>query len=154
MILNLIRVSPRGLAVPLAVGQMLATPLFAHVTADVIEARPGDRIEIALTIGHGCAGAPTTALRVAVPEGLEAIEPQQKPGWQISSSETEFGWTGGEVPDHHHEEFAFAGTVSTDAPAEILLPVVQSCGETQLRWIDADPGSDNPAPLIRVLPAR
>lgn len=149
---------PLRLAARLTLGAFLATPALApalaHVTADAIEARPGDRIDIALTLGHGCAGQPTTALRIAIPAGLEAIEPQQKEGWQASTSQTEFGWSGGTVPDHQHEEFAFAATVSADAAGQILLPIVQVCDDVQLRWIDADPGSDNPAPLIRVLPAQ
>lgn len=148
MTLNLLRRPPRPMLLTLGLCQILAAPLAAHVTAEVIGA--GEPIEVALTIGHGCAGAPTTALRVAVPEGLAVVKPQGKPGWEVFANDAEFGWRGGEVDDHQHEAFTFTATVAAGEAVDIRLPVVQSCGETQLRWIDHDPGADNPAPLIRV----
>lgn len=138
----------------LAAGQTLAGTAAAHVTANVTEARAGERIEIALQIGHGCDGNPTTALRVAIPSGIEDVQPAPKDGWQASVGDGEFGWTGGELPDHHHEEFVFAATLAADASGRIALPIVQICGDRQLRWIDDDQGSDSPAPLIRILPPR
>lgn len=144
----------RGLILALLAGPALVLPAAAHVTAGVTEARAGERIDIALTIEHGCAGQPTDTLRVAIPAGLEQIEPEPKTGWQVSASDSEIAWTGGSVPDHHHEKFALSAVVSADAPAQIVVPVVQGCGDAQLRWIDSNPGSDNPAPTIRILPAQ
>ncbi len=132
----------------------LAVPVAAHVHTGVTEARPGERVEIALEIGHGCAGKPTTGLRVAIPPGLEKVEALPAEGWQTAVSPTEVSWSGGTLGDHDKGRFALAATVSGDATGQIVLPIIQVCGDETLRWIDPDPAADNPAPSIRVLPAQ
>lgn len=133
---------------------VLGTPAAAHVHGSVTEARPGDRIELALAIGHGCAGAATTGLRVAIPAGLTQVAPVELPGWQVVTGNEEIGWTGGELPDGTKGQFTLTATIAADATGTIVVPVVQVCGTSELRWIDPDPAADNPAPSIKVLPPK
>jgi periplasmic copper chaperone A len=38
-----------------------------------------------LRVGHGCEGSPTTAIRVQIPEGVIAVKPMPKAGWQVAT---------------------------------------------------------------------
>src|SRR6185369_2069870 len=55
----------------------------AHVTANPNEAPADSYFRTALRVGHGCAGPPTTTVRVRIPDGVTAVKPQVKPGWTI-----------------------------------------------------------------------
>lgn len=136
------------------IAALLAGPAAAHIHAHAPSGHPGDRIEITLDIGHGCAGKPTTDLLIAVPKGLEQAEPLPVQGWTTTAAPGQVGWTGGTLGDHDKGSFTFAATISADAPAEIAVPIVQRCGSDALRWIDPNPAADNPAPTIKVLPAK
>lgn len=136
------------------IAALLAGPALAHVHASAPSGHPGDRIEITLDIGHGCAGKATTDLLIAVPKGLEQAEPLPVPGWTTTAAPGRVGWTGGTLADHDKGRFTFVATLSADAAAEIIVPIVQRCGSEVLRWIDPNPAADNPAPTIKVLPAK
>ncbi|MEI4488685.1 YcnI family protein [Frigidibacter sp. MR17.14] len=129
-------------------------PAMAHVHAQTSGATPGATIEIALEVGHGCAGAATTGLRVALPEGIAEARALPIAGWQATAGPREVGWTGGPLPDGTRQRFVLSATLSTSAAGTLTLPVVQDCGQTSLRWIDADPAAETPAPTISVLPAK
>src|SRR5260370_25605711 len=100
----------------------------AHVTLETREAPVGSPYKAVLRVPHGCDGAATIAVRVRVPEGMIAVKPMPKPGWKIetvtgkypktysyfhgaklSEGVTEVGFTGGNLPDAHYDEFVFAG---------------------------------------------
>ena len=34
---------------------------------------------------HGCEGAATTRVRIHIPEGVIAVKPMPKPGWQLET---------------------------------------------------------------------
>lgn len=57
---------------------------------------------------------PTTALRLVLPEGLQHVMPNVKPGWKIEVKENEISWTGGSIPSGLRDEFLF----SAQAPAQ------------------------------------
>ena len=138
----------------LAVLLLAAPPALAHVHVHPEEAAAGRPVEIALQIGHGCAGQATTALRVALPEGLGRVLIVPQPGWSVTTAGEgrvqEIRWSGGHLPDHEKASFTFVAT--PEAGGELVLPVVQVCGGTEIRWIEG-PGSDRPAPVLRVAPA-
>lgn len=161
-----------------AAAAAFAFPLsaLAHVDIDT-ELAAGATGVVTMSVNHGCGTSPTVRLRVALPEGLENVKPQPKPGWELTtvsadaeatggghshshSHETnlaEIIWSGGSLPDAHYDEFAFRATIAADAPDEIRVPVVQECETGVERWIEipgaggagAEPGK--PAPAIRVL---
>jgi len=138
--------------IALALGlALMPLPGLAHIHIHPATATAGQTVDLALLVGHGCAGAPTTALRVAIPEGLTA-EPLAQPGWQVTSGKGEIGWQGGPLPDHEKARFVLRATLPADAHRIVFLPVVQVCGDQQLRWIDPDAAADHPAPALQVLP--
>ena len=89
----------------------------AHVTLETQQAVAGSTYKAVLRVGHGCDGSPTTAIRVRIPEGMIAVKPMPKPGWELTTKEApyakpvqyfestltsgvaEIAWTGGSLPD-------------------------------------------------------
>ena len=142
----------------------------AHVTLSQTQAPGGGYFTAYLRVGHGCAGAATTALRLEAPPELVTVRPQPKPGWTLRIEHTPLAtavkgeggrmltervsaitWSGGPLPDDEWDEFG----VSAKLPARtgpLYLPVVQSCGSTQVRWSDT-PSPDRPdLPLAHPAP--
>lgn len=63
---------------------------------------------------------PTTVLRLVMPDGLQFVTPNVKPGWNIevkkdgegdNAKVTELIWTGGEIPAGQRDEFSFSAKV-------------------------------------------
>ncbi len=156
-------------------------PAQAHITLEQGEAPVGAPYKAVLKVPHGCAGSPTTAVRVRIPEGVIAVKPMPKHGWTISISRgayaktyayfhnarlsegvVEVGWSGGSLPDEHYDEFVFQAFLASDlTPGTTLyFPVVQECERGVHRWIDvpADGKSahdlEEPAPGLKLLPQR
>jgi uncharacterized protein YcnI len=162
---------------------VLLAPLCAqaHVSFDNKEVKAGSTVKFVLVVPHGCAGSPTTALKVALPPELSEIKPQPKPGWSLTSKVEEkrvaaagaesdahgghgaevreITWSGNKLEDTHYDEFVFRAKVRGGIPAsEIFVPVVQQCESGIQRWIEA-PQSDRaasdlkyPAPSVKVRP--
>jgi uncharacterized protein YcnI len=72
---------------------------------------------------------PTVGLRLVIPEGLDYVMPNVKPGWTIETKKTgegedakvtEINWTGGSIPAGQRDEFIFSAKV----PAK----------ETSVKW--------------------
>ncbi len=152
----------------------------AHITFENREAKPGTTVKFVLRIPHGCAGAATTGIRIAIPKEFSDARPQPKPGWtldvvtdsrqNVSVEQThahahghggtikEISWSGGRLEDAHYDEFVFRAAVAKTATGTIFVPVIQQCGDKAERWIEI-PGaggvSDDlkyPAPSVRVQP--
>jgi periplasmic copper chaperone A len=150
------------LALALLAG-LLARPAMAHVTLDRTEAPADSYVRLAIRVPHGCAGAATTGIRLALPEGLTSVKPAPKPGWALTilpgepvpgrgehgaaaTTVREIAWRGGPLPDDQYDEFLLM-VRTPDRPGQTLLfPFVQDCeGGAVTRWIErAEPGQ--PAP--------
>ncbi|MFT0533910.1 YcnI family protein [Castellaniella hirudinis] len=149
-----------------------AAPLaHAHITLQTPSAAVGSRYHAVLRVGHGCQGADTTRIRVRIPDGVLAVKPQPKAGWDLalkegpySQAETlhgatvdhgvrEIEWTGA-LPDAYFDDFSFIATLSSALkPGDTLyFPVVQECTQGVSRWIDTsgDKTADNPAPGLKL----
>ncbi|MCC6890795.1 MAG: DUF1775 domain-containing protein [Hyphomicrobiales bacterium] len=158
-------------------------PTLAHVTLERQEAHVGSSYKAVLRVPHGCAGSPTTAIRVRVPPGIIAVKPMPKPGWQltittnrypkpfllrgapVSEGVGEIAWSGGRLLDAHYDEFVFIATIAEELGGgrTIHFPVVQECEVGMHRWIDVKDGqapdshgggSAEPAPALRLLPRK
>jgi uncharacterized protein YcnI len=148
----------------------------AHVTLETKQASPNTSYKAVLRVGHGCEGQPTTAIRVQIPEGVIAVKPMPKPGWQLDvvtdkyeraydyfgSQLTEgvrqISWSGGELPDAYYDEFVFVGRLSDFEPDTVLhFPTVQECAGGVHRWIEIPAaGQDHdeleePAPQLTII---
>jgi len=158
----------RGLKSGLAAAAIVvcgSAPALAHVTLETQEAPVGSTYKAVLRVPHGCEGKATTAVRVKIPEGMIAVKPMPKPGWELKTVKGKYAksyklwgedvtegvqevdWSGGKLPDEFYEMMYF--------------PVVQECeGGAADRWIaipaagqDAD-DLEFPAPGLKLLPKK
>ena len=126
---------------------LLATA-HAHVTLEQASAPAGSYYKAVLRVGHGCAGLPTTALRVQLPAGFKGAKPMPKSGWTLSTRSeklaqpyishgktvsedvSEITWTANNheawLADAHYDEFVLRGQLPEQAGA-LWFKVLQSC---------------------------
>ena len=136
-----------------ALALLLAGPAAAHVEVPPGAFHAGGIAVIEFTFHHGCDGAATTALQVRLPASLSEIAPQPKAGWQVTQEGQVLSWSGGEIAPDAPASFRLQARVARDAPARILLPVLQICGAQVQHWISPNPQASHPAPALVVLPA-
>ncbi len=133
---------------------LISTTALAHVTLQQRTTSPG-MYRAVLQVPHGCAGKATTELRVSIPAQMDRVRPMPKAGWQLEITReddqvTELRWFGGELLDEHYDEFIFRGRIAADAQGELLVPVLQYCGDEVSRWIEADTSTRYPAARVVV----
>jgi uncharacterized protein YcnI len=164
-------------SIAIAALALSAGSAFAHVTLEVREARAGAPYKAVLRVPHGCDGSATLKVRAQIPEGMIAVKPMPKAGWQLetvrgkydktypyyhgqqlSEGVKEIVWSGGKLPDEHYDEFVFAGFLARDLKAgPLYIPVTQECEKGEVRWNEIPaPGQDAhalkaPAPAVTVL---
>jgi uncharacterized protein YcnI len=151
----------------------------AHVTLEAQQAPAGSTYKAVIRVPHGCAGSPTTAVRVKIPEGVTAVKPQPKPGWQLATVKgklaqpivdghgnavaegvVEVAWTGGNLLDEHYDEFVLRVGLPNTPDVTLYFPIVQECQTGVERWIDIPEAGANghdlpsPAPQLRLTPSR
>jgi len=150
---------------------------FAHVTLETREAKAGTGYKAVLKVPHGCDGSATLKVRAQIPEGVIAVRPMMKPGWQIETVKGAYGrsypyyhgqqltegvkeivWSGGKLPDDFYDEFVFAGFFASDLPeGRLYFPVTQECEKGEARWTEIPaPGQNahalkSPAPAVVIL---
>ena len=145
----------------------------AHVVLESKQAPAGSTYKAVLQVGHGCEGSPTKSIRVQIPEGVIAVKPMPKPGWELTTKRGDYAqaydyfgekltegvkevaWTGGNLPDEWYDEFVLRVRLPDGAPGTVIrFPVVQECIEGVHRWIEVpaegqDPDSvAEPAPFV------
>jgi periplasmic copper chaperone A len=150
--------------------------LAAHVTLETKEATPNSSYKAVLRVGHGCEGEPTTAIRVQIPEGVIAVKPMPKSGWELETVKDKYdrpydyfdseltegvkqiAWTGGRLRDDYYDEFVFVGRLTDFEPGTVLhFPIVQECPGAVHRWIEIpaagqDPDElEEPAPQVTII---
>jgi uncharacterized protein YcnI len=165
-------------AVAVAIAALAAIPAaLAHVTLEQPQAVAGSTYKAVLRVPHGCAGSPTTAVRVRIPDGMTGVKPMPKPGWQLSTVKgklatpvgdghggritegvTEVHWTGGRLLDEHYDEFVLRGTLPNTPNATVHFPTVSECETGVERWIEIPAAGKSssdykyPAPSLRLTP--
>jgi len=164
-----------GAAAPLC---LLSSMALAHVTLEPQPASVGSTYKAVLRVPHGCEGEPTLKLRVQIPEGVIAVKPMPKPGWELDTVEApykqlydyygtsmttgvrEIVWTG-KLLDKHYDEFVFRAYLTDGLKPDTTLyfPVVQECsGGKADRWIEIPAEGKKaddykyPAPGLKLLP--
>lgn len=157
---------------------LTAIPAFAHVSLEVAEAPVGSTYKAVFRVPHGCEGKPTNVVRVQIPEGVIAVKPQPKAGWELEKTRGAYAnsydyygtpttegvkeviWSGGNLGDDEYDEFVLRGylTPGLEVGSILYFPVVQECPEGLAeRWIEVPAEgqtSDDlelPAPGIKLL---
>ena len=143
----------------LAAALLSASPAAAHVFLKDRQASPGAEYRAVFVVPHGCAGSPTTKLRVQIPEGVIATEAKPAEGWSVETikgkytSEIEYkgakvsegirevAWSGGKLPDKTRQEFVIETYLSDGLKPNTTLyfPAVQECEKGVSRWIEIPP---------------
>lgn len=131
----------------------VASPAFAHVDAEGEVS--GDELVVTFSFEHGCAGSPTTSLKVQLPAETTVAGTDQPTGWTVTTTGEQIDWAGGSIPDG--ETGTFTATLSLDAPAgtTIFFPTIQGCASGENAWIDKseDPEAEKAAPRITLTEA-
>jgi uncharacterized protein YcnI len=150
----------------------------AHVTLEQQQAPVGASHKVVLRVSHGCGESPTVRLTVQIPEGVIAVKPMVKPGWQIATSRAPYAkpynylhgakltqgvrevtWNGGRLPDAFYDEFVLSVFIAGElSPGQMLyFPVLQQCENGEHRWVEipaAGKHSNEPAPGLMLMPRK
>ena len=150
---------------------LAAVPASAHVTLETKQAEVGSYYKAVFRVPHGCAGSPTLAIKVRIPEGVVSVKPQPKAGWTVKTVKGAYAqpytvhgtkltegvqeviWSG-KLPDEYYDEFVFQAylTPALKAGQALYFPVVQECEQGVERWIDTGGSGGKPAPSLKLLP--
>ena len=163
----------RNLGAALVGSALLVAPqlVAAHVTLETKEASPGSSYKAVLRVGHGCEGEPTTVLQVQIPEGVIAVKPMPKAGWDLATVKDKYErpydyygneltegvkqieWSGGRLPDDFYDEFVFVARLTDFEPGTVLhFPTVQQCAGAVHRWIEIPAAGQDPDELEEPAP--
>ena len=152
---------------------LAAVSALAHVSLETREARAGTSYKAVLKVPHGCDGTATLKVRAQIPDGVIAVKPMPKAGWQIETVRAPYGrsypyfhgqqlsegvkeivWSGGKLPDDHYDEFVFAGYLARELePGPLYFPVTQECEKGEWRWVDVPAKGQDPHALKAPAPA-
>jgi uncharacterized protein YcnI len=163
-----------------AVATLMASSASAHVTLESRQATIGAGYKAVFAVPHGCAGSATTKIRVQIPEGVIAVKPMPKAGWNVevikgkyaaeydfhgtkfSEGVKEVVWSGGKLPDDYYDEFVVSTFLTGALKPDTVLyfPTVQECEQGVSRWIEIPEGdhaahahdSKWPAPGVKLMP--
>ncbi len=152
----------------------------AHVVLEEPAALAGSSYRAAFRVGHGCAGGPTTGIKVFIPAGVRGAKPMPKAGWTLTTQRAtlaqpyeshgktvredvvEVSWvaqsSASALPDDGYEEFVLRASLPEKAGA-VWFRVLQTCASGQLDWADipaqgtSTRGMKTPAALLEVLPS-
>jgi uncharacterized protein YcnI len=126
----------------------VAAPAFAHVEAEGSTKDGVTTVEFSFT--HGCGESPTKELRIQLPAGTTAVEPEDPTGWTSKVTDTELTWTGGPAANGTKTSFEAAMKLTGSEGETVFFPTIQSCTEGTEDWIekDADPEGEHAAPRI------
>ncbi len=176
------RMSPRTSArlgvVPLALGAALAlaAPAAAHVTVSASTTAAGAFTVLTVSVSHGCEGSPTTALKVQIPEGINAVTPTRNPLWKVEKEVEQLDPPvvdehGNEVtervatvtytartplPDGYRDAFELSVQLPDEVGRTLVFPTIQTCEQGESAWIEvpADGQSEEdlelPAPTLTI----
>lgn len=128
----------------------LAAPAFAHVEADG-EQEAGGAATVTFSFTHGCAGSPTTSLKIQLPANASEVKATDAmPGFTANVTPTELDWTGGSVPDTTEGKFVATMKLTGTAGETVFFPTVQGCATGEETWLEKtdDAEAEHAAPRI------
>ncbi|UBM11162.1 YcnI family protein [Cupriavidus metallidurans] len=155
---------------------IVAAPMAsAHIVFEQKQAPAGSYYKGTLLVGHGCNGSATRAVTVTIPDGVQGVHPQPKPGWQLEIKRAKLAkpytshgktidedvhtirWFGNTLADEHFDEFRMLMKLPEQG-GKLYFPVLQECESGKSEWtqIPADGQTmrdlKTPAAELEVLP--
>jgi periplasmic copper chaperone A len=131
----------------------LAIPAGAHLESSPSQVAPGASATITFTVAHGCAGSPTTKVRMKVPATLKDVTVRPPKGWTGSIAGSVATFSGPPIPAKSATSFK----VSFTAPKTVgvlMFPSIQQCSKGENDWIERPLANgkepEHPAPTVRV----
>lgn len=179
MLKNVVRRGAAAFGLTLALVVLAATAASAHVTVSPTEAPAGGYSVLTFAVPHGCDDAPTTQVKIQMPELIPQVTPTVNPNWEVEKvmetlDEPIEGGHGEQItervaqvvytaktplPDGLRDTFELSLQLP-DTPGErVAFPVVQVCeGGAETAWIeipdpDASEEPEHPAPVVEVTAA-
>jgi uncharacterized protein YcnI len=173
---------PCALTISLALALYAAsTGAGAHVVLQDPAATAGSSYRATFRVGHGCDKAPTTGIRVTIPDGFNGAQPMPKAGWTVQTKTgplaapyeshgtrytegvLEISWVANgpenALPHSYYDEFVLRGTVPSKA-GPLWFKVVQTCEKGSNDWVEipasgtSTRGLKSPAVLLEVMDAQ
>ena len=165
-------------AVALATGLTLSGTAWGHALSVDKNAPAGGWHFVQIGIPHGCAGSPTNAVRIRIPDEIFMVRPEIKAGWEMSmnmrkmdppvtsegvtytESVDEIIWSGGNIGDLEFDRFNLLALMPREEGKFLYFRTIQECVEGENRWVDIPEegrtwGSYKyPAPFVRTVPAQ
>ena len=138
---------------------------FSHIVLENKSALAGSTYKAIFQVGHGCNGAPTTAIAVQIPSGFQGAKPYPKVGWVLTTeANTRITWTAASkeaaLQNAHFDEFVLRGKLP-DATGPLWFKVLQTCSDgvssVSNSWAEvpatgvSTQGLKSPAALLEVL---
>ncbi|MFB7250370.1 DUF1775 domain-containing protein [Microbacterium sp. NPDC056234] len=153
------------LAVAVGAGLAIAAPAVASahvgVTPDTLTADEATVLTFSFT--HGCESSPTTALRIAMPDGLASVSPTADAAWDITVERGDDGLVdvvtyaaAAPVPTDLRGAVSMQVRPGEDAAGSLAFPVEQICETGSTAWVElAEAGEDPhdldaPAPVVNL----
>lgn len=149
------RLTPRLFLPALALGAALAlaSPAAAHVEPDVTEVPAGAAATVEFHVEHGCEGSPTVKLELRVPADVTDAAPVEKPGWTGAVTDRVVTFAGGSLPDDQEDAFSITFTAPSTVGTVLRFPMIQTCEQGTLEWIQTDEEAERPAPAVKIVAA-
>jgi len=126
-----------SLGVFLALSTSIA--VHAHVTAEASSTLPGSYSVVTFSIPHGCAGSPTTQIRIEIPETVTSLTPTVNPNWSISTAPGQVVYTaiGAGLDNNQRDTLALSLRLPEGQPGDkVTFPSYQECAEGSEEWVD------------------
>jgi copper(I)-binding protein/uncharacterized protein YcnI len=128
----------------------------AHVVLTQSSFEAGVNFAAFFKVEHGCSGAPTTALRVQIPDGVAVLELPEKPGWTVNAERagarvTAVTWQG-RLESAQKDQFGLLMKLPPK-PGPLYFATVQRCADQEIRWTDTAPGAKTPPPKLMLVAA-
>lgn len=155
-----------------------ASSAFSHIVLQDGAAATGASYRATFRVGHGCAGAATTGIKVSIAAGFNGAQPMPKAGWTVravtdklaqayeshgktfTDGVVEISWTANTaadaLPSDFYDEFVLRGITPTK-PGPLWFKVVQTCTHGSTAWTEVPAqgtstnGLKSPAALLEVL---
>jgi uncharacterized protein YcnI len=156
----------------IAAALLFASVAAAHVTLNPNEWEAGGFARFAVRVPNERENADTIEVTVRFPQSIISASFQPMPGWersiemepldqpveeegeQITEHIASVTWSGGKIAPGEFEEFGVSFRVPETPGEDLVFPSLQTYSNGEVvRWI-GPPDSEEPAPIVTVLPGR
>lgn len=139
----------KSLAIAAIALSVVSFKVFAHVTVKPAEVKTATYQNFVVGVPVE-KDIPTTEIRLVIPEGVESVMPNLKPGWQIELKKsgegeeekvTEVIWKGGSIGAGFRDEFIFSAKTPA-SEGTLKWKAYQTYGDGSVVNWDMEPGTD------------